>query len=213
MNGVMIPCVSAGSNQVGASETWMPQVSCPSRAAARTGPGTAATSPRAARPRRSRRVKSLPLAEPLASRAMILPPLPLRCLQRDVFVGRGVWEACDQAEPRLADARSNTVEKGELPDRCKDCPLVHQLLHLVQDHLALLVVQFDRLLPIERVDVGVAAVDERAALDDVGFEAGRCVAKGAGTGQDDVFQGLLCVCLDKRGPFDRPQLHSDADRL
>src|SRR5262245_28478905 len=34
MNGVMIPEVSAGSNQVGASEMWTPQVTWPSGAAA-----------------------------------------------------------------------------------------------------------------------------------------------------------------------------------
>src|SRR5215468_5217847 len=33
MNGVMIPEVSAGSNQVGASEMWTAQVICPSGAA------------------------------------------------------------------------------------------------------------------------------------------------------------------------------------
>jgi len=55
MKGVMIPCVSAGSNQVGASETWMPQVSCPSGAAAKAEPGEAAR-PNAARARASRRV-------------------------------------------------------------------------------------------------------------------------------------------------------------
>src|SRR3989442_12890700 len=38
MNGVMIPGVSAGSNQVGASEVWTPQVICPS-GAARDGVG------------------------------------------------------------------------------------------------------------------------------------------------------------------------------
>ena len=31
MNGVISPEVSAGSNQAGASETWMPQVSWPCR--------------------------------------------------------------------------------------------------------------------------------------------------------------------------------------
>src|SRR5688572_21651106 len=34
MNGVMIPGVSAGSNHVGASETWTAHVSCPSAGAA-----------------------------------------------------------------------------------------------------------------------------------------------------------------------------------
>ena len=45
MYGVMMPCVSAGSNQVGASETCMPQVSCPCGAAARAMPGAAGGQP------------------------------------------------------------------------------------------------------------------------------------------------------------------------
>src|SRR5215831_18434186 len=40
MNGVTIPGVSAGSNHVGASETWTPQVTWPSGAAA-AGPAAA----------------------------------------------------------------------------------------------------------------------------------------------------------------------------
>src|SRR6266446_7703259 len=56
MNGVMIPGVSAGSNHVGASEMCTPQVSCPSGPAARAAPGAAATKPRAARAKASRRV-------------------------------------------------------------------------------------------------------------------------------------------------------------
>src|SRR5436190_23257613 len=45
MNGVAMPGVSAGSNQVGASEMWIPQVIWPSGAAA-TGPGPMAESRR-----------------------------------------------------------------------------------------------------------------------------------------------------------------------
>src|SRR5204863_1449509 len=41
MNGVTIPGVSAGSNHVGASEMWTPQVTWPSGAAA-AGPAAAA---------------------------------------------------------------------------------------------------------------------------------------------------------------------------
>src|SRR5262245_16228988 len=57
MNGVMMPGVSAGSNHVGASETWTPQVSCPSGAAcAAWAPGmataAATSSPRMTGPRR-----------------------------------------------------------------------------------------------------------------------------------------------------------------
>ena len=61
----------------------------------------------------------------------------------------------------------------------------------MQDRLALFMVELDRLLLVERVDVGVAAVDKRPTFDDVGLEARRGVAEGAGAGLDDVFKGLL----------------------
>src|SRR5215469_4376262 len=132
----MIPGVSAGSNQVGASETWIPQVSRPSGSAAKAKPG-AATRPNAARARASRRVMPRPLSflsRRLANESMILlrsagPYVrALRLwygtlqqlsgsLQGDVLVRRGVREPRNQAEPRFPDPRAHTVEKGELPDR------------------------------------------------------------------------------------------------
>src|SRR6185312_6487307 len=50
MNGVMIPGVSAGSNQVGASETCTPQVSLPCGAPSPAKLGAAAVRPSAALP-------------------------------------------------------------------------------------------------------------------------------------------------------------------
>ena len=82
----------------------------------------------------------------------------LRALQRDVLVGSGVREPRDPAKPRLADARSDPVEKGQLPDRSKDRALVHQLLHLVQDRLPLLVVELNRLLLL-KLGVPEAAIE------------------------------------------------------
>jgi hypothetical protein len=102
-------------------------------------------------------------------------------LKRDVLVRRGVGEPRDQSEPRLADARSDPIEKGKLPNRRKDRALVKELLHLVQYRLAFLAIELDCLLLVERVDVGVAAINKRTALDDVGLVAGRRVAEGAGT--------------------------------
>src|SRR5215472_13517327 len=52
----MIPETSAGSNHTGASETWMPQVSCPSGPAAKATPGAPAANPKAVRANISRRV-------------------------------------------------------------------------------------------------------------------------------------------------------------
>src|SRR5262249_15458395 len=59
MNGVMNPSVSAGSNQAGASDTWIAQVSCPLGPAARAtvGAPAAATMPSAVPASTSRRVR------------------------------------------------------------------------------------------------------------------------------------------------------------
>src|SRR6516164_5153528 len=83
----------------------------------------------------------------------------------------------------------------------------------MQDCLSLLAVELDRLLLIERVDVGVAAIDKGAALDDVSLVPGCGVAKGAGASLDHVLEGLLGGSFDEGGPLDRPQLHPDADCL
>src|SRR3954454_18310753 len=56
MKGVISACVSAGSNQVGASETCTAQVNCPCGAAARARRGAPARRPRALAAIRSRRV-------------------------------------------------------------------------------------------------------------------------------------------------------------
>ena len=56
MKGVMIPGVSAGSNQVGASEMCTPQVSCPSGPTAMAGPGAPTSRARAKRAITCRRV-------------------------------------------------------------------------------------------------------------------------------------------------------------
>jgi hypothetical protein len=60
--------------------------------------------------------------------------------------------------------RASAVDEGELPDRCIDRPFVNDLLHLVQDRLAFLAIEFDRLLLIQLVEIGVAAVDKDTPL-------------------------------------------------
>src|SRR6516165_7883667 len=81
MNGVMIPETSAGSNHTGASETWMPQVSCPSGPTAKAASGAPATSPKAVRANISRRVNpftSAMGADPLRSLTVISMDLLLQ---------------------------------------------------------------------------------------------------------------------------------------
>src|SRR4029077_3052960 len=133
--------------------------------------------------------------------------------QGDVLVRRRVGEAGDQPEPRLADPRANTVDKGQLPDRRVDRPLINQLLHLVQDRLALLVVEFYSLLLVELVEIGVAPINKNSALDDMGFKARRGVAERPGAGLNDVFERLFGKTFDEGGPFDRPKFWPDADCL
>src|SRR5437868_1894145 len=139
--------------------------------------------------------------------------IALGALDGDVLVGRGVGEAGDQPEPRLSDPRPDAVDKSQLPDRRVNRPLVNDLLHSVEDRLALLPVEFDRLLLVHFVKVGIVTVDEHAALDDVRFEAGRGVAERAGAGLDDVFERLLGISFDEGRPLDRPQLRPYPDRL
>src|SRR5215471_2597990 len=133
----------------------------------------------------------------------------LSSFHRNVFVGRGVREQRDPGEPGLADARANAVDESELPDRREDRALDHQLLNLEQDRLAPGSIQFDGLLLVQLVDVGVAAIGEHPAFDQVGLNARRRIAEGARTGLDDVLILLLAVFLDKGSPFDRPQFAAD----
>src|SRR5437868_1866978 len=136
MNGVMIPEVSAGSNQIGASEMWTPQISCPC-GAARAIPGAPAARPSAAIASTSRRVTPIPSppggnvpafsrdepicllhAAPVIGGAFFREVLS-RALDRDVLVRSGIGEGRDQPEPRLADPRPKGVDEGQLPDRRK----------------------------------------------------------------------------------------------
>src|SRR4051812_17568358 len=73
----MIPCVSAGSNQVGAKDTWMAQVSWSLGAAAKLTPEVPATSPRALRANTSRRDRPV-LLEPLIGTPRLLKSGPIK---------------------------------------------------------------------------------------------------------------------------------------
>jgi len=75
----------------------------------------------------------------------------LRTLQRKVFVGGGVRETGNETEARFGNARTDGIDKDELPDRRVDRPLVYYLLHLVQDRLRLGAIELNRLLLISRV--------------------------------------------------------------
>src|SRR5215831_8807605 len=100
-----------------------------------------------------------------------------RAVQRDVFVGCGVGEAGDQLETGLADSWSDPIEKAQEPDRRVDRPFVDEPLHLLEDCCAFFVVELDRLLLEQLVDVGVTAIGVSAALDVERFHSGRRIAE------------------------------------
>src|SRR5436190_11375456 len=205
MKGVMMPAVSAGSNQVGARETGEPMRSSPSAAA----PAARAARPimaAAERPRAPRRVVRR------EGEAMAMSPLSA-ALQAEVFVGRGIGMAGDQVEGGLVYPWSLAVEEAELEQRRVHRALVHDLLHAVQQLDALGLVGRLGLLGEQLVDIGIAAIDIGAALDDEGLHPGRGVAEGAAAALDQVAVFLLAILLGEGGALHRPQFDPDADLL
>src|SRR5215471_2676579 len=102
----------------------------------------------------------------------------LRGLERHVFVRHRIREAPDPAEPRLAHARTDAPDAGELPDRRDQRALVDERLHALQDRGALGAVELADLLLEQRVDLRLRAVDVGAALDRERLQTGRGVAEG-----------------------------------
>src|SRR5207237_6998174 len=97
-------------------------------------------------------------------------------LYRDVLVGCGIGEARYPGERRFTDARSDAVDEAQLPYRRIDRSLVNELLHLVQRGFTPLGVEFDGLLLVKLIKVGVAAVDIGSAFDVKCIESGGSVA-------------------------------------
>src|SRR5437867_8458383 len=147
----------------------MAQVSWPCGAAASAERPAPATLPIAASASRSRRRR--PGSRPYGD------TVTLAALDRDVLVRSGIGESRDQPEPRLANPRTDAVDEGELPDRHSDGALLDQLLHLLQRRGALGMVEFDCLLIVQLVYVGIAAINKGATLDGKGGQPVRGVAE------------------------------------
>src|SRR5207244_282856 len=87
---------------------------------------------------------------------------PLLRLELDVLIRRRPGIVGQQAEARLAHARAVAVQERELPDRQVHDLVVHELLNLVEERLALLRVRLAGLLAAETVDICVPFVREHA---------------------------------------------------
>jgi len=74
------------------------------------------------------------------------------------------------------------------------------------------VIELVRLLRIERIDIGIAAIGEGAVLDDKRGETRRGVAKGAARTLDDAFRVFLAgVSGEEASALDRFELGADAE--
>src|SRR5256886_3849227 len=134
-------------------------------------------------------------------------------LELHVLVRRRIGVAGDQPQTRLLHPGPVAVDERELPDRDEHRLLVHDLLDLVQQRLALLAIQLGSLILEERIDLRIAAVDIGTAGDDEGLQARRRVAKRAARRVREVLVLLVAVAGPVRGALDRPQLGPDAELL
>src|SRR4029450_12737394 len=134
---------------------------------------------------------------------------PSFALQLHVFIRAGPREPGDEPDPRLFYPRAQTRQAGVEPDGRDDHLLVDELLDAVQGRLAPLRVQLVRLLLEEAVDIGVAAVDVRAAPDDEGLDSSRGIAEGAAGAGDEPLVFLFGPSLEVGRPLDRAEPHAD----
>src|SRR5580765_8651266 len=134
-------------------------------------------------------------------------------LQPHVFERRRPGIGVDQHERRILDARPDAAGPDVLEDRRDARALVHDLLDLVQERLALLTVGLARLLLVERVGVGIAAVGVGALAGiDLGHPRGGVAVERARADAESL--GLLGLYRrEVRGAFHRPHLQLDAHRL
>src|SRR5262245_51995988 len=133
--------------------------------------------------------------------------------QLDVLVRGGEAVAGEESQARLLHARADTMEEAEIPDGREHRPFVHELLHPVQDRLALGPVQLRRLLPEQAIDVGVPAVGVGAARDRIGLQPGRGVPRVAGEEVGHVPVLLLGHPLEDGRTLQGPQLELDVRGL
>src|SRR5215470_11482407 len=202
MKGVMMPEVSAGSNHVGASEIWAPQIISPAGASERPAGASAVAAgdgPRIANVRTNSEAKR-PRTCFMEASVFYRAFGSLFSFQSDIFVGGRKCPARDEAEPRFGHTRTMRVDEDELLDA-------------VQCRLAALAVEVAGLLAKEPIDVGIAAINVRSAADREHFQPRGRVAEGAADAVGEILQLLFLVGLEEGGALERTEPHADADRL
>src|SRR5256712_9878508 len=134
-------------------------------------------------------------------------------LELHVLVRRRPRIVGDKAEPRFLDARTHSLQEGQLPDRKDHGLVVDQLLDALEKRRSLLRVELTRLLLAEPVDGGVPPVGVGAARDHERLQPGGRVAEDAAQPVDDVLELLLLIRLEEPRPLERAEPRLDADGL
>src|SRR5207249_9457294 len=133
--------------------------------------------------------------------------------QPQILVGRGVREAFDRIDARLLDPRADAPQKRELEDGHVHHAIVHDLLDLVQQRLALPAIELARLALEEILDLRHDAGRIDAVLRDVDLDARGGVAGGRAEPHDHATQLLLAPRAQERRTLHRAQARADADAL
>src|SRR5436309_8269227 len=150
----------------------------------------------------------------LSSRDHSLLPRPASLpLELQVLVRRRVQVADDETQARDRHAWPIAVQKRRLEERGEQDPLVHELLDRLQYSRAPLGIELTRLLLIEAVDVGEAAVGPGPGRDHERLDAGAGVAGGGATDPREGLELLLLVALLEASPLQAPELCADPHRL
>src|SRR5439155_11319794 len=111
--------------------------------------------------------------------------------QPDLLIGASVEEMGNQSKTRFCHTRANAIGPDEFVERGIQRPLVHQPLDLVQEHLALLAVPFQRLLFVQCVDIRVAAAGKFTPTRDIGLQTGGGITQGAAATRGQSSESLL----------------------
>src|SRR5213593_2599352 len=134
------------------------------------------------------------------------------CLEPDLLVGRRPGIRVDQEQRRLGHAGADAAGPDEFVERTEADAVEDELLDLVEHGFALAAVGLARLLPEERIDVGVGAARVRAfALHRLSQPGGR-VAEVGQRAHAEALDLLAGPGRVEGGALHRAHLHPDAHR-
>src|SRR5262249_7989523 len=132
--------------------------------------------------------------------------------QAHLFQGSSPGVGLDQPQPWLLHPRSYAARPHKEKDGHEHSTLVHELLDLVHQRLALTPVRLHVLLFEQLIDVGIAPIGEDASAHCHLLKPCSSVAISASAAQTQAAQLLGVIRRLKRGALHCAQLHLDPHR-